>query len=44
MQYKIGTIMNGILINMTKIKDITTGLSLFVEAATKHAEATKKGS
>ena len=28
---------------MTKIKDITTALSLFTEAATKHAEATKEG-
>ena len=28
---------------MTKIKDITTALSLFVEAATKHAEATIEG-
>lgn len=28
---------------MTKIKDITTALRLFEEAATKHAEATKEG-
>jgi hypothetical protein len=28
---------------MTKIKDISTALSLFEEAATKHAEATKEG-
>ncbi len=28
---------------MTKIKDITTALCLFEEAATKHAEATKDG-
>jgi Iap family predicted aminopeptidase len=28
---------------MTMIKDISMALSLFVEAATKHAEATKEG-
>lgn len=28
---------------MTKIKDISTALSLFEEAATKHAAATKEG-
>lgn len=28
---------------MTKIKDISTALSLFEEAATKHATATKEG-
>lgn len=35
--------MNGILIDMTKIKDISMALSLFEEAATKHAAATKDG-